>query len=198
MKRYIKIAFSAATIIGVGWGALTLVAEIRGPKKSWDLGDSSAKESVLIVYDPDPFYDLDQQVCLAFADVLTNEGMKVKVASVSAAEESNFSNFNGYVFCANTYNWAPDWALTKYIENQESLNKKPVIAITLGSGSTKRSQTKLEQLVIRKGGNIIDSHSLWLMRPNDEARMEEPNIQVAISIVRNWAAFVAPKMHEPK
>lgn len=196
MKRSIKKIFYTATFVGVGWCILTLAVEIRGPKKSWDFGDKTNTETVLIVYDPDPFYDLDEQVCLAFAEVLANSGLKVKVASVSAAEEFKFSDFNAYVFCSNTYNWQPDWALTRYIHKQEPLNRKPVIAITLGSGSTKMSQTKFEQLIVRQEGHIIDSRALWLMRPNDETRLEESNVQVAISMVRNWAAFVAPKIRK--
>jgi len=194
MKKPFRLVYYTATIISLGWCILTVMVEINGPEKSWDFGDKDARESVLIVYDPDPFYNLDEQVCLAFATVLAKQGMRVKVASVSAAKDLEFSGFNVYVFCANTYNWAPDWALTRYIKEQKSLNKKPVIAVTLGSGSTRISQKKLEQLIIRTEGRIIDSRSFWLMRPNDEAQTKESNVQIALSRVRNWAELLAPKI----
>ena len=170
-----------------GWGILTWIVEKKGPMKGWDFGDSNIYGQALIVYDPDPFYNFDEQVCLSVAEVFTENGMKVKVVSVAAAGEHDLKTFDVLVFCANTYNWSPDWAIQDFIKGQKSLHGKPVMAITLGAGSTASSKKKLEHLISSKDGTILGSGTFWLMRPNDEARMNESNVRVALSMVRNWS-----------
>ena len=86
------------------------------------------------------------------------------------------------MFCANTYNFHPDWAVTDFIKEQVELEGKPVVAITVGSGSTETSQKALEDLIINMKGNLVDSHSLWLFKPNDESRTKESNIKVSVSM----------------
>jgi hypothetical protein len=139
MKKTKKIFFYTFIVLITGWAVLTLVVQKPGPKRNWDFGNSTTSKKVLIVFDPDPFYNLDEQVCLAVAQVLADSGFNVKVTSVSAAYESNPGSFDAYVFCANTYNWAPGWELTRFIKHQKSLNRKPVVAIALGAGTTMTS-----------------------------------------------------------
>lgn len=187
MKKTLKIVILTMLVISCGWGILTWMVEKKGPKKSWDFGDTNSDYQALIVYDPDPFYNFDEQVCLSVAEVLADNSMKVRVVSVAAAGEHDLKTFDVLVFCANTYNWSPDWAIQDFIIDQKSLQGKPVMAITLGAGSTASSKKKLEQLIFNKNGTILGSSAFWLMRPNDEARMNESNVRVALSMVRNWS-----------
>ncbi len=75
MKKLLKVTGIAVLAIGAGWTALTLWAERAGPKRSWQLGNQAAKKRALIVYDPDPFYNLDEQVCRSFGQALADSGM---------------------------------------------------------------------------------------------------------------------------
>lgn len=177
------------------WLVLTLVVEATGPEKSWQAGDRQATRKILIVFDPDPFYNLDEQVCRVLADELGHMGLNVRVASVAAANKSPEERFDAFVFCSNTYNWEPDWAISRYIKGR-SLLGKPVVAITLGAGSTGASHKKLEELILKKQATIIGSRSLWLMRPNDETRTGEPNVEVALSLIREWAKVLGEKIQE--
>ena len=59
------------------------------------------------------------------------------------------------------------------------MKEKKVIAISLGSGSTEASQRRFENLIKEKKANLIGSKSFWLMKPNDETRMDESNVNVA-------------------
>lgn len=61
------------------------------------------------------------------------------------------------------------------------------MAITLGSGSTNASKKAFEKIILKKEATLIDSKAYWLLRPNDESRMNEKNVQVAQSMVREWA-----------
>ncbi len=194
MKRWGKWALIAAGAIVVAWTALTIWVELPGPAMLTDRGDPAWDRHALIVYDPDPIYDLDAQVCQAFAEGLASDSVRSTIATVAAAEGIGPEPFDLYVFCANTYNWRPDRAITGFIENRRDLRGRSVVAITLGSGSTEAAQGALEAHIHAKGALLLDSRSLWLLRPNDETRMEERNVDVALEQVRELAARIGRRM----
>lgn len=196
MKKLLKITGITVLAIGAFWTFLTIWAERAGPKRSWQLGSPNAQKKALIVYDPDPIYNLDEQVSRSFGQALADQGMRVTVATVAAAPDVNNQPIDLYVFCANTYNWQPDWVVSNFIREQVNLDGKSVVAITLGGGSTGTSQKALETLILDKKANLLDSRSLWLLRPNDESRGTESNIAVAVSIAYSWGTEIA-KRHLP-
>ena len=195
--RWYKVSGFIVVFILVAWFILTMWVEAEGPKKSWKFGVlPSSNDQILIVYDPDPFYNLDEQVCRSFGQAMADSGLHGMVATVSAAKELKDRDFAVYVLCANTYNWQPDWSVTSFIKKEITIKAKPVIAITLGSGSTEWSQKSFEKTIIGNGGLLIDSKSLWLLRPNDELRMKETNAGVAKSIVYDWALELVDELHD--
>jgi hypothetical protein len=44
----------------------------------------------------------------------------------------------------------------------------------------------LEEALRKTGANVIQTRSFWLFRPNDEARMNEPNRHVALQIAKQF------------
>ena len=179
-------------ILMVAWGIITWWAEMPGKAMLWESGNQHGKK-VLIVFDPDPFYNLDELVCKSAGKGFAEENFSVTVASVQAAKQLDTGTYDVFVFCANTYNWRPDWAVTNFIK-ESPIQNKPVIAITLGAGSTVSSQQALETLITKRGGRLVDSQSLWLMRPNDETRMQEHNVDVAQSIAYAWSIKLARQL----
>ncbi|MGB5368859.1 MAG: hypothetical protein WBN18_00390, partial [Flavobacteriaceae bacterium] len=161
------------------WTFLTLFAEVKGKEKLSLFGDSSSERMALLVYNPDLFYNLDEQVCSSFAETLAGQGWLAKVATVAAAEKMGNEEIDLYVFCANTYNWSPDWPTANYIKKHKGLHGKNAVAITLGSGSTGKSQRSMEEMLGAKDVRLLDSRSFWLLRPNDENDPKAPNVQVA-------------------
>ncbi|CAN5363583.1 hypothetical protein BH10BAC4_BH10BAC4_25910 [soil metagenome] len=195
--RWYKVSGFIFVFILVGWFILTLWVEAEGPKKSWKFGVlPSSNQQILIVYDPDPIYNLDEQICRSFGEAMADSGLHGRVATVAAARELTDKNFAVYVFCANTYNWRPDWSITNFIENEITIKGKPVIAITLGSGSTEWSQKAFENVIFEKSGMQIGSKSLWLLRPNDQLRINEINVDVAKSAVYDWALELTDDLHD--
>lgn len=170
--------------IAILWTALTLWAQYSGGKKAEVIGDESTDKKALIVYNPDPIYNLDEQVCKSFAEGIRAYGFSSKVSTAEYAV-SEIEDYNLYVFCANTYNWAPDWQIANYIKNHPKLKGKSVVAITLGSGSTKEAKEKLEHIINATGANLLSSETYWLMRPNDEKRLEENNVDVANDMAKS-------------
>jgi len=182
-QRALLILLSICAI----WVILTLFVERAGPVHRETIGDQKVSGKVLVLYDPDPFYNLDQQVCVRFSEALAHHGYSVDILSVRAARTSYIEQYQMFVFCANTYNWAPDWALTAFIrKNRDVLRDKPAVAITLGSGSTSRSKRMLEDYINGTGASLLGSQTYWLMRPNDETRMDESNIDVAVDLANRF------------
>jgi hypothetical protein len=174
-------------IILAVWTFLTLYVERKGPPKEWSVGGAQNNHRALIIFDPDPFYNLDEKVCLSFARALAENNVLVTIMTVAAAEESTDKSYDLYVYCANTYNWRPDRAVVKFVKsNRESHKGKPVVAITLGAGSTGTSQKVFEKIIVENGGVIQSSHSLWLWKPNDDTNTKEPNVAVAVAMAYEW------------
>jgi hypothetical protein len=160
------------------------VCRKKGPEITMNIGQSISNKKALILYDPDAFYNLDAQISKSFAQGLAKKGWVSKIVTISSAKNSEDEQFDLYVFCANTYNWSPGGALSNYIKKHGQLKGKNVIAITLGSGSTKRSKRILETLIKQKEAKLIDSKVFWLLRPNDELKMNESNVKVAVEMAQ--------------
>lgn len=173
------------------WGVLTLIVEIRGAANRTVFGAENNLSTALIVYDPDPFYNLDEQVCTSFAQGLAEKSWKAEVVTVAALENLNINNFDLHVFCANTYNWAPDRAISNYIKKSNDLKGKHVAAITLGSGSTARSKRIFEDILKQQEVHLIASKTFWLLKPNDESRTKESNVEVAKEMSKNFGMEIA-------
>ncbi|GAB4036263.1 hypothetical protein [Spirosoma gilvum] len=193
MKTLIRRIGITGVVIAIVWTILTIWAESAGPKRSWKLGSPTAQKKVLIVYDPDPFYNLDQQISCSFGQALADHGLSVWIASV-AAIDTNTQFVDSYVFCANTYNWRPDWVVSGFIRQLDGLAGKPVVAITLGAGSTEASQKALEKAIEEKKGMLLDSRCFWAAKPNDETRINESNSQVAVSMAYEWGEKIAEQI----
>ncbi len=177
--------------MGLIWMALTFIAEKEGKGTIDTVGKSSAIQRALIVYDPDPFYNFDEQICTSFAKGLANQGWLVKITTVAATAHLETENFDLYIFCTNTYNWNPDRILSDHIKEHKFLKDKKVVAITLGSGSTQRSQRILERIIHKKEANLIGSNSYWLIRPNGTSNNNESNINSALDKVYTFGEEIA-------
>lgn len=195
MKKFIRAVKYILLFIAGLWILLTLWAETKGTSKRWETGNATSLRKALIIYDPDPFYNLDEQVCRSFGQSLAEHNISVTIATVAAMGDIPAANFDLYVFCANTYNWRPDWAISGFIKKQ-SLKDKAVVAITLGAGSTAASQRALQRIINKKEARLLASRSFWLLKPNDEARQKENNVAVAVDMVNMWAAEIAGRLDE--
>lgn len=194
MKKILNITLIGLSAILVIWTILTFWAEGIGTNKTWETGNPSSVKKALIVYDPDPFYNLDQQVCEGFGKALADSGWHITYATVAAASKMKADSIALYVFCANTYNWSPDWAVTGFIEKNVVLKDKNVVAITVGGGSTARSKRVLADIIKESGGILLGSETYWLWQPNDETRMEEPNSKIAVEMAEKFGEEIRVKI----
>lgn len=197
MKRRKRMMMDILVVLGltlIVWIVLTVIVGKKGPEKFAIVGAVSSDQKALIVYDPDPIYNLDEKVSKSFAEGLSEKGWGSKVVTVAAAKNFEKEFFDLYVFCANTYNWAPDKAIRDHIKNIDYLQGKHVVAITLGSGSTKRSQRLLEELIKQKEATLIDSRTFWLMKPNTESKTKRSNSKIAVEMANNFGREIAERI----
>ncbi|MEZ5015517.1 MAG: hypothetical protein R2800_00565 [Flavipsychrobacter sp.] len=198
MKKLFRTMLIIAIVILAIWIGLTIWVEIPKGNTITHLGEQNAPQKALIVYNPDPLYNLDEQVCNAFAQELAQHNIYTTVATIKASREAHFNekDFDLYVFCANTYNWRPDWPTNYFVKEITELKNKKAVAITLGSGSTAASKAAFEKTINKHCNNLLFSETYWLMRPNDEERMKEKNVLVAIdqakSLAKKTAAIITP------
>ncbi len=175
LRNILKVGLAIVLV----WAGLTLWAQYSGKESVTNFAASPSLGSALIVYNPDPIYNLDEQVCRSFAEGLRMERISSVLATVTSAREFVENEYDLYVFCVNTYNWTPDWRLTNFIKTHPGLNQEKVVAITVGAGATMRAQRKLEWHLTDRGANLLGSEMYWLLKPNDESSMKEKNVQIA-------------------
>ncbi len=191
--RFWRSVLYGCLTLALLWLLLTLWVQLKGPSSVERIGTDGAPKTSLVVYDPDPIYDLDEQVGRAFARGLADHGFSVQVASVRSADRLE-GTFDLYVFCANTYNWAPDWQTVRFIKRHPELAGKDAVAITLGAGSTGRSKRLLEAHLRHAGMRLSGSETYWLLRPNDESRLDEKNVEVAVDKARTFGRKIGARL----
>ena len=170
----------------VVWTGVTIWLQYSGKEYSYQVKADAPVASALIVFNPDPIYNLDEQVCKSFAEGLMELGISSTVATVKSAKNLTASDFDLYAFCVNTYNWTPDWRVTKYIKDHPKLDKANAVALTVGAGATMRAQRKLEWHLSDTGAHLMGSEMYWLLKPNDESRMKESNVKVANELAHDF------------
>ncbi|PKL79575.1 MAG: hypothetical protein CVV25_07430 [Ignavibacteriae bacterium HGW-Ignavibacteriae-4] len=192
MKKNIRRLIYTLSIVSIVWIGLTIWVQFSNSGDEIIIGETGGEPTVLITYNPDPIYNLDEQICIAFAKGLATNGIKSRIITTNT--EPLTEEYDIYVFCANTYNWAPDWGITSFIYNIPNLENKNCINITVGSGSTSRARTILAKSVQDRNANLMDSREFWLLKPNDENRIEESNIDVAVDMANQWGLEMGLKI----
>lgn len=185
MKRLPMLILKIIGVILLVWGLLILWVEFSGGEKTFSFGSKNAKRNALIYYNPDPIYNLDEQVCKSLAEGLAENDWLILVMTIDAAKNTGIDEAELNVFCANTYNFAPDRGISNFIKKHPFLSGKKVVALTLGSGTTGRAHQIHKELLAEAGADLIAEKELWLMRPNDDNRQEESNILVANDIAKD-------------
>ncbi len=198
MKRPLRILAWIFTPLLLIWLLLTLWVQQSRPAISWSSRPEAFVGRALILYNPDPIYNFYVQLAQAFSEGLKETGWASTATAYETLRDSLLPPFDFYVIIANTYNWAPDWPTRHFIENTPWLEGKSVVAITLGSGATGRSQRLLEELLKSRQVELRASRTFWLLRPNDESRLQEPNVKVAQGMVRTWAGSLAQEFSVPR
>jgi len=176
------------------WLLATFYAQLSGEQETVILPVSKSDMSAIVIYNPDPFYNLDEQVCMSLGKGLQREGIEATVMTTKNLYNLT-KKYDLYIFCANTYNYAPDWLVSRAIKKM-NLSNENTVAITLGAGSTDRAQRKVEDLLVKANARILGSKAIWWWKTNDERRRSESNILVANQMAEGFGVVMARKLRE--
>src|SRR5688572_130548 len=85
MKKLMRILLFTVVLSSVAWILLTVWVQRTAANKTWQVGNAATGPLALIVFNPDPIYNLDEQISLAFGQALAKHKFRVQIATVTAA-----------------------------------------------------------------------------------------------------------------
>ena len=163
---------------------VTLVMEAEGKYVHEDL-DGAGTPRALILYHPSRDAHFSDDLTLALAEGLRTAGFRVERAILTRETPARPEGFGLIAVVCNTYWWTPDLPTLRYLKRAR-LDSVPVVGLIGGAGSTTRAERLLDQALHGTGATVIGTRSFWLLRPNDETRMKEPNRKVARDLARDF------------
>jgi flavorubredoxin len=178
------IAIAAGLILLLGLVVITFVVESEAEYKLETLsGEGNAR--ALILFHPSRDAHFSDELSLALADGLKSAGFSVQRATLTHNTPDAPKEYALIAVVSNTYWWTPDLPTLRYLAHAK-LNDAHTIGLIGGTGATGRSQRMLEEALRKTGANVLQTRTYWLFRPNDEARMTEPNREVAQQLAKQF------------
>lgn len=86
------------------WLIASLYVRTHRDALFWSLGDKTSHRKAILVYNPDPFYNFDDQLCKSFATTLSENNWYAEVLTIKAVKEKDIDSTDIMVFCSNAYN----------------------------------------------------------------------------------------------
>jgi hypothetical protein len=175
LKR-IALGFVATALVGLG--VVSVVVERESGYVLEPMGGVGEAKG-LVLYHPSRDAHFSDDLSLAAATGLWKAGLTVERATMTGATPAEPADYAIIVVVSNTYYWSPDLPTLRYLRRAR-FDGIPVLGIIGGAGATARSERLLHEALLGTGGRVLSTRSFWLLRPNDEARMAEPNRAVAV------------------
>lgn len=143
------------------------------------------RQKALVLYHPSRDAEFSDELSLAVADGLKDAGLAVDRETMTGDTPARPQGYAVVAVVSNTFWATPDWPSRRYLRRAD-LRGLSVVGLICGAGSTDRSQRKLADALRMTGANVLGTQHFWISRPNDEARMKEPNRRVAQEMARRF------------
>ncbi len=174
--RRILLAIAFVVVLCI---ALTTIIVERESEYAVETFSASGKLRALVLYHPSRDAHFSDDLSLALARGLAAAGFAVDRATFTSQTPPNPGQYAVVGLVSNTYFWTPDRPTLHYLERAR-LQGVAAIGIMGGAGATGRSERLLREAIAATGARVLQTRSFWLLRPNDESRMDDPNRQVAM------------------
>jgi hypothetical protein len=188
VRAWKRIGAGIAGSLVVCLAAVTIWVERESDYRLERLSEGSETRA-LILYHPSRDARFSDDLSLAVARGFETAGLAVDRATLTTDTPEHPEGYAIVAVVSNTYFWTPDRPTRRYLERAR-LEGIPVIGLIGGAGATVRSQRLLAGALGGAGATILDVRSYWLLRPNDESRMDEPNRAVALDLAETFARAV--------
>lgn len=169
-----------------------------GPEAAFvheDLGGTGPARA-LIFYHPSRDAGFSDDLSLSVARAFQEAGFTVERETVTGETPSSPAGYDIIAVVSNTYFWTPDKPTRRYLDRAR-LDGLPAIGLIGGAGATGRSERLLGDALREAGARVVATRSFWLLRPNDESRMDEANRAVALDLARRFAEEAAVRYSHP-
>lgn len=181
--RQIAILIGAALLIGAAM--LTVYVEREAEFQLEPLG-GSGKARALVLFHPSRDAHFSDELSMSVAAGFKAAGFSVDRATMTRDTPAAPEGYSLVAVVSNTYWWTPDRPTIQYL-GRAKFNGVRTIGLIGGGGATARSQRLLGQALRSAGADVRQTRSFWILRPNDESRMQEPNRAVALQMARQFA-----------
>lgn len=161
--------------------ALTVYVEVEAPYRLETLSEGEPR--ALVLYHPSRDARFSDEVSLALAEGLKEAGLSVDRATLTRRTPAAPQGYARIIVVSNTFYLTPDMPTLSYLKRAQ-LAGAPVVGVILGNGGTERAQRMLEAALRGAGADVVQMRAFWIMRPNDETRLHEPNRKVALDLAR--------------
>lgn len=179
MSRILQLT---GILFAAGVAVVTVVVE-RESRYALEHVSETGTPRALVLYHPSRDAHYSDDLSLGLAQGFAAAGFAVDRATLTAQTPSRPEGYAVIGVVSNTYFWTPDRPTTRYLRRAR-LQGIPAVGIMGGAGATGRSERMLGEAISAAGAQLLQTRSLWLLRPNDEARMNEPNRRVAVEQAR--------------
>lgn len=186
-RRLLQLALAVAgALLLAALAVVSVMVQREAAPEQQALGGAGPRKA-LVLYHPSRDARFSDELSLALAAGLKDAGLAVERATLTAALPSQPQGYALLVVVSNTYYWAPDLPTQHYLARAR-LQGQAAVGVIGGAGATARSQRLLEEALRASGAQVLGVRSWWLMRPNDENRLSEPNRAVALEKARAFGA----------
>jgi hypothetical protein len=199
MPRATPLKQLALGIAGAAIVALGVVSVWVERESDYTLGrlGGAGEARALVLYHPSRDAHFSDELSLAVARGFLKAGLAVDRATTTSATPDRPTGYAVVAVIGNTYYWTPDLPTQRYLRRAR-FDGLPVLGIMGGAGATGRSERMLDEALRRAGGSIVATRSYWLLRPNDEARIDEPNRARALQNAEALALEVGQRVVEDR
>jgi hypothetical protein len=118
----------------------------------------------------------------------------VERATITRSTPPHLEGYAIVAVVSNTYYWTPDLPTLRYLRRAR-LGGRMAIGLMGGAGSTERAERLLAESLRQTGAESVETRSFWLWRPNDEARTNESNREVAMELAELFGYEVGASAH---
>ena len=191
MKR---IALFAATGLIALVVAISIAVQIEA-EYVHDILSEEGAEAALVLYHPSRDAGFSDDLSLALAHGLAEAGLTVHRSTVTRQTPTRPDAYALIAVVSNTYYWTPDLPTLRFLRRAQ-LQGMSTLGLIGGAGSTARAERLLAEGLDGTGGDLIETRSFWLLRPNDESRLDEPNRKVALDQARALGRRVGARVAE--
>jgi hypothetical protein len=140
---------------------------------------TSGSERALVLYHPSRDASFSDDLSTSVAQGFQRAGLIVERATITRSTPPHLEEYAIVAVVSNTYYWTPDLPTLRYLRRAR-LPGVMAIGLMGGAGSTGRAERLLAESLTQTGAESVETRSFWLWRPNDEARTNEPNREVAM------------------